>query len=359
MNVSDSPIRLAVVDDSSFVRKALGRVLEGDPRFEIAGTAASGEELLRFLEEWNPDAITLDLSMPGIGGLATLDAVLRRRRVPVIILSAHTSDQGPLTMEALHRGAVDFIDKQQFSLVDFEALRSALTEKLLNVVPGRRTEPPLQKRSAIPVAVQPVATGAFDMLLIGASTGGPPAIETLLQMVGPLRVPVAVVQHMPVGFTAAFADRLNVHLPVRVREAMHGASFAAGVAHIARAGMHLKLQRAGDGIVTVLSRLPSSAPHCPSVDVLFESAVPFAKRAIALLLTGMGEDGAAGLSKLCANGAYTIVQDEASSIVYGMPRAAVELHAAREQLPLERMASRIRELLGSGGLASVAPSLPP
>ena len=341
------PIRLAVVDDSAFVRKALCRLFENDEHVVVVGTASCGEDLLEHLDEWNPTVVTLDLSMPGIGGLATLDELLRRRRIPVIVLSAHSSEEAPITIEALNRGAVDFIDKQQFSLVDFDALRSVLTEKLLHILPSssspplRRAPEPLRGRAPSPVAVP----GEYDVLLIGASTGGPPAIETLLQLVGDVQIPIAIVQHMPVGFTAAFADRLDAHLPIRVVEARHGAPFVPGVAHIARAGMHLKLHRDGDRVVTKLSRHPDQASHSPSVDVLFDSALPFAKRTIAVLLTGMGDDGAQGLSRLAAAGAMTLVQDEDTCIVYGMPRAAVALNAAREQLPLRSIGRRIAELL--------------
>ena len=340
-------IRLAVVDDSAFVRKALSRLFENDEHVAVVGTASCGEELLDHLEEWNPTVVTLDLSMPGIGGLATLDELLRRRRIPVIVLSAHSSEEAPITIEALNRGAADFIDKEQFSLVDFDALRSVLTEKLIGIVPHSALQPRHRPPDPQPVpAPSPVAAPAgYDMLLIGASTGGPPAVETVLQLVGEVHIPIAVVQHMPLGFTAAFADRLNAHLPIRVMEARHGAPFAPGIAHIARAGMHLTLHGDADRIVTVLSRHPGHTSHSPSVDVLFDSALPFAKRSIAVLLTGMGDDGARGLARLCAAGAMTLVQDEDTCIVYGMPRAAMALNAAREQLPLRSIGRRIAELL--------------
>ncbi len=338
-----SSIRLAVVDDSVFVRKAICRLFQGDERFTVVGAASCGEELLEHLEAWNPTAVTLDLSMPGMGGLATLDELLRRRRLPVIILSAHTSQEAPLTIEALSRGAVDFVDKQQFSLVDFDALRSVLTEKLLTIAGTRRSaEPPL----LVPVVPSPMpATGSHDILLIGASTGGPPAIEQVLRDLGTPSFPIAIVQHMPPGFTAAFADRLNAHLPMDVCEASHGARFVPGVAYIAPAGMHLKLKKDGEEMFTTLSRYPDSTTHCPSVNVLFESAEAFGERCVAVLLTGMGDDGANGLLKLASAGALTVVQDEATSVVYGMPRAAVALNAAREQLPLPSIGKRVIELL--------------
>jgi two-component system, chemotaxis family, protein-glutamate methylesterase/glutaminase len=341
MNAAE-PLRLAVVDDSSFVRKAVCRVFENDPRVVIAGTAGSGEELLANLDAWQPTAATLDLSMPGMGGLATLDRILQWRAIPVVILSTQTSKEAPLTIEALSRGAVDFIDKEQFSLVDFEALRGVLVEKLLTshpVIAGRC------EAAALPVAVSFESLGGYEAVLIGASTGGPPAIEGILGQLGGIDVPIGIVQHMPAGFTTAFAERLNSRLPLRVCEAAHGGSFDRGVAYIAPAGMHLRIKRDGDRLITVLGSQPETAPHRPSVDVLFSSAATMGLRTVSVLLTGMGEDGARGLLALVCAGSMTLAQDESTSVVYGMPRAAAQLNAVREQLPLPRIARRIRELL--------------
>lgn len=347
-------IRLAIVDDSSFIRKALSRLLSGEPSLQMVGAAASGEELLSNLDLWKPDVVTLDLSMPGIGGLATLERILQWRRIPVIILSTHSSKDAPMTIEALHSGAVDFIDKQQYSLVDFQALRDVLLERIHSVVWGTPKDA-TRTAAAPPPAAEPgqpkdetetFPTG-FDVVVIGASTGGPPALQEILEDLGaPPPVPLVIVQHMPLGFTRPFADRLNAHLPMPVREAVHTEVLKPGTVYIAPSGTHLRLRLANNRISTVMTRYPEQVQHKPSVDILFESAMPFGNRVLAILLTGMGKDGAEGLSLLRQAGAMTIAQDEASCIVYGMPKAAVQLGAARASVPLSAMGDRIALLLG-------------
>jgi two-component system chemotaxis response regulator CheB len=338
-------IRLAVVDDSAFVRKAVVRIMEGEDDVIIAGTASSGEELLEHLDEWNPTAITLDLSMPGIGGLATLERILAWRRVPVVILSGHAARDGAMTVEALHRGAVDFVDKHDFSLVDFQRLRAMLLPKLraftgAAVEEDRCPPPPARATPSLPQG------GAFELVVIGASTGGPPAIERVLEELGgPPAVPVMIVQHMPAGFTTAFAQRLNGRLPFPVEEVVHNQPLAAGSVYIAAAGMHLRVRSERERLVASLARYPETQ-HRPAVDVLFRSAAALAPRVIGVLLTGMGDDGARGLLELAQHGALTLAEDESSCVVYGMPRAAMELGAVGEQLPLSAIAPRLRQLLG-------------
>jgi two-component system, chemotaxis family, protein-glutamate methylesterase/glutaminase len=345
-------LRLAVVDDSAFVRKAIQRMLSGDARIEVVGTASSGEELLANLGRWSPDVVTLDLSMPGIGGLVTLDRIMALRPTPVIILSTHAGRGAPQTIEALHRGAADFIDKQQYSLLDFSALREVLVEKVLAVTGARSGAAPLQGRPA-KALVEP--SGQYDALLIGASTGGPPAIEQVLVDLGAdCPVPVLVAQHMPQGFTRAFADRLNAHLPLEVREAEDGMVIEPGRVFIGPGGRHLRIARHGSRLTCTLSLKPEQAAHRPSVDELFLSALAvLGPRTSAVLLTGMGRDGAEGMRQLAQAGAYTIAQDEATSVVYGMPGAAVTLQAVREVLPLSRIGPRLRQLLEASRTAAV------
>ena len=347
-----TPIRLAVVDDSTFVRKALGRLFQNSADIRIVGMAASGEELLEHLEEWDPTAVTLDLSMPGIGGLATLERLMSvRRRLPVIILSSHSAADAPLTMEALNRGAADFIDKEEFSLVDFQSIRSILVEKLRAVsdprlaAEGEAAAFARPRPAVVSQIEQPGGQMAADLLVIGASTGGPPAIERILgEFESAPNIPIIVVQHMPAGFTSAFAQRLDAKLPFPVQEASHGGTVPAGMVKIAPGGMHLRIRYEGGRLATVLSRYPDMA-HRPSIDVLFHSVAALPLRCLAVLLTGMGDDGARGLLALAQSGAMTIAQDEATSIVYGMPRCAMNLGAVREQLPIEAIGPRLSELM--------------
>lgn len=347
-----APVRVAVVDDSTFIRKALTRMLGDDPRLEVVGSASSGEELLAHLERWQPDVVTLDLNMPGMGGLETLDRLMARRPTPVIILSTHSGEGAPMTIEALHRGAVDFIDKQRYSLVDFEALRGILAEKIFQVTGRPALEEPAAELPVPSVDEPPPPIeipGAFDVVVVGASTGGPPTIETLLRgLEGTVPVPIVVVQHMPVGFTRAFADRLNAYLDHQVREAVHDERLLPGTVYIAPAGQHLRLRRQDAELCVDLGAEPREHAHVPSIDVLFESAARAAgPRAIGVLLTGMGRDGAHGLLSLRQRGAYTLAQDEASSIVFGMPRAAIQLRATLEVLPPLAMSQRLMELVYS------------
>jgi two-component system, chemotaxis family, protein-glutamate methylesterase/glutaminase len=354
-----SRIRVAVADDSSFLRQAVARMLASEPGIELVGSAPTGEVLLENLDCWRPDAVILDLSMPGIGGLATLDEIMARRPVPVVILSTHSHKGAPQTIEALHRGAMDFLDKQQFSLVDFEALRRALTGKIREVAvrrtkPVRATEPafsPLAPRVNTPLPFP--EAGGLDVLLIGASTGGPPAIERILRDLGPdFPVPVVIVQHMPAGFTRAFAKRLSAQLHLPVREAADGEPIEEGTVYIAPGGLHLRIARSRGRLLAEVGAEPEDVPHRPSVDVLFVSAAELGLRSVAVLLTGMGQDGAEGMAKLAARGALAIAQDEATSVVFGMPRAAAAAGGVHEMLPLPDIGARLRRIWTPEGAAS-------
>ena len=360
-------LRVAVVDDSTFIRKAILRMLSDEPLIDVVGSAGSGEELLAHLEDWRPDVITLDLDMPGMGGLAALDRITARRPTPVIILSTHSGKGAPLTIEALHRGATDFIDKQQYSLVDFEALRAVLIEKIFQVTDTQPRDPATEKPETVapaPTEVPPpaeppevIGATAFDLIVIGASTGGPPTLQKILEDLGEsISVPVVVVQHMPVGFTHAFAERLNAYLPLQVGEAHTMEHLLPDTVYIAPAGSHLKIARQGQDLVAEISSFPQGMVHVPSIDVLFDSAAQtVGRRTIGALLTGMGRDGANGMAGLKYRGAYTLCQDEASCVVFGMPRAALALGAVAEIATPEDMGKRMQELVAKGPSRARAP----
>ena len=349
-------VRVAVVDDSTFIRKAILRMLDDEPLAEVVGSAGSGEELLTHFDEWRPDVITLDLDMPGMGGLETLDHIMARRPTPVIILSTHSGKGAPMTIEALHRGATDFIDKQQYSLVDFEALRAVLIEKIFQVTNRTPDDTPLEPDVEVESDVQEdpanaaeTAPSAYDLIVFGASTGGPPTLQRILEDLGDsVSVPIVVAQHMPVGFTHAFAERLNAYLPLQVDEAHAVEHLMPDTVYIAPAGSHLRISRQEGELVAKTSAYPTGMVHMPSIDVLFDSASKAAgRRVIAALLTGMGRDGARGMAALKYRGAYTLCQDEASCIVFGMPRAALSLGAVIEVATPEKMGKRIKEILTS------------
>lgn len=340
-------IRLAVADDSTFVRMAIARMLRDEPRVAVVGLASSGEELLARLDDWQPDVVTLDLAMPGIGGLGALDRIVAMTTIPVIILSTHAGQGAPQTLEALHRGATDFIDKQKYSLVDFRALREVLIDKVITVAGHGTPAAPLVSRPH----ARRATPGRIDLVVLGASTGGPPAIERILgDLGGTLTVPMVVAQHMPEGFTRAFADRLNARLAVEVREANDGEPLLPGRVLIAPAGRHLRLALRPDGMRTAtLHDEPRDAPNHPSVDELFRSAAAIAgPSALGILLTGMGKDGALGLRDMVSAGATAWIQDRATSVVWGMPGAAAALGFPHDQLGIAEIGPRLVELLRGG-----------
>jgi two-component system, chemotaxis family, protein-glutamate methylesterase/glutaminase len=317
-------IRIFIVDDSAFVRRALTRVLATEPGFRVVGEAESGAEALAKIPAADPDFVTLDVAMPGMDGLQVLPALLRwKPSLRVVMLSAHTQHGAAATVTALAAGAVDFIDKTTFNVMDLEFLRREVVDRLEALTPGARSPNGAGARpeaSAGPAALADLR--ACELCVIGASTGGPAAVQRILQGL-PARFPfpVVVVQHMPPGFTDAFARRLDSLSRLRVTEAVEGHRLAAGDVVVAPGGRHLRVT---PGLAVVLSPEPSEARHIPSIDVTMRSAARSRPgRALGILLTGMGEDGAEGMATIRAGGGVTIAESEASCVVYGMPRAAV------------------------------------
>jgi two-component system chemotaxis response regulator CheB len=337
-------IRLAVVDDSLFVRSALKRMFQNDPRIHVVGCAPSGEDLLDHLAQWSPDVVTLDLNMPGIGGLATLDRIHEvLPALPVIVLSSAVGDGVATTIEALCRDQVDFIDKQELSLADFAGMRRVLLERIDALTTSRTASCLSVPRQDQP---PPPEIAQVTLIVIGASTGGPPAIEAILQDLGSAPVPIVVAQHMPPGFTKAFAQRLNTNLPATVRQAQHGDALMPGTVLIAPGGHDLRLERIASSIVVALHPANTGSTTHPSVDLLFTSAAETCGAgAVGVLLSGMGADGAKGMDALRRAGSHTIAQDESTCVVYGMPRAAIAIGAACEISPLPVIGSHLRRLL--------------
>ncbi len=316
-------VRVFVVDDSAFVRKALTRVLSAQSGITVVGEAASGAEAIEKIPAAEPDVVTLDVAMAGLDGLGTLRALLAwRRSLPVIMLSAHTREGAEATLDALAIGAVDFIDKTGFSRMDLDGLGRELIDRIL--LWGSKSAPhhPAPAAGPVPDAIPPlIDVSHCELCVIGASTGGPPALQAILERL-PRRfpLPIAIVQHMPVGFTRPFAERLDSLCHLQVTEASDGDRLEAGKVLIAPAGEHLRFSR---NLTARLSTEPASARHIPSVDVLMKSAGEVRPgRVLGVLLTGMGEDGAEGMSLIRAQGGVTLAESEGSCAVFGMPRAA-------------------------------------
>lgn len=344
----ENKIRVLVIDDSAFMRKALTRMLGSDPMVEVVGTASNGEEGCRMVKDLHPDVVTLDVKMPEMDGLTALRKIMADSPVPVLMLSSLTSEGGEITLRALDLGAVDFIDKSSaHTSLDILSIAGELITKV-KAVAGVDAHKMVQaivapEARAVTGERRALVKGRLEVVAIGTSTGGPPALQTILAGL-PAELPAAVlvVQHMPKGFTASLSERLNNLSDMAVSEAVDGDEVIPGRCLIAPSGLHMTLRREGAGLFVRLSHDPEGMLHRPSVDVLMESlAETVGRKALGIILTGMGADGAHGIKALHDAGGKTIAQDEASCVVYGMPKVAVELGGVDRSLPLERITSAI------------------
>jgi two-component system chemotaxis response regulator CheB len=333
--------RVFVVDDSAFIRKALARVLQAESGLSLVGQAASGVEAVTKIPEANPDVVTLDVAMPGMGGQEVLRALLRwKPTLKVVMLSAYTREGAEATIEALAAGAVDFIDKTSFNILDLETLHRQVVDKLRIWSP--KDSLAVARGGTGPAAVNHAASLAAaarcEVCVIGASTGGPRALQQILERI-PARfpMPLAIVQHMPAGFTQPFADRLDRLSRLQVSEAVEGDRLRPGRAVVAAAGRHLRITA---GLSVSLGAEEANGKHVPSVDVTMLSAARARPgRVLGILLTGMGQDGAEGMAAIRAGGGFTIGESEASCVVYGMSRAAEMRGAVNCLLPLPEIIS--------------------
>ena len=340
--------RIFVVDDSAFIRKALARVLQAEPSLQLVGEAASGEEAMARIPEANPDLVTLDVEMPGMDGQQVLRALLRwKPTLKVVMLSAYTREGAEATIEALAAGAVDFIDKTSFNVMDFDTLRREVIEKLkiLGLGDSKTVAPKGVGPAAGNGAAKLTAAARCELCVIGASTGGPIALHQILERIpAGFPMPIAIVQHMPAGFTGPFAERLSRLSRLQVSEAVEGDRLRSGRVLVAPAGRHLRIT---SRLTVALEPEPADAKHIPSVDVTMNSADRARPgRVLGILLTGMGQDGAEGMATIRASGGFTIGESEATCVVYGMPRAAEMRGAVECMLPLPEIVSFL-EGLGS------------
>lgn len=338
-------IRVLIVDDSAFVRKVVREMLSRNPYLDVVGAARDGDEALELVASLNPDVVTCDLAMPGLDGVGFVRQQMARRPLPILILTASPQD-GEQAMQALSAGAIDLVQKPT-ALASDELL--GIREKLVEKVKAAARVPVglLQREiPATPPRVLALRTAKVDVVLIGISTGGPQALRQLLpQFPADFPVPIAMVLHMPVGYTALFAEKLNEICALEVREARDGDVLQPGVALLAQAGRHLQFRRLPNGtIVTQLTMQPLEKIHRPSADVLFQSAAEvFGDRVLAVVMTGMGEDGKEGAGWVKAQGGAVITETEASCIIYGMPRSVVEAGLSDAAYPLSNMAQAIVE----------------
>jgi two-component system, chemotaxis family, protein-glutamate methylesterase/glutaminase len=368
-----NPIRVMVVDDSVVVRKIVTDVLSEDPGIEVVGTAVNGKVALAKLESLRPDLVTMDIEMPEMNGIEAVRAIRAgrggagRTRVPIVMFSTLTERGAAATLDALSAGANDYVTKPAnvgSVAASMESVREQLIPRI-RALTGRPAPHVPAARAAAPVAPsRPPAprTGPRSkpaVLVLGSSTGGPEALAKVVpHLPATLPVPVLVVQHMPPVFTRQFAQRLDRLSPLRVVEAVDGAVLAPGTVHLAPGDHHLVIRQAARGLHTGLTQDPPENFCRPAVDPLFRSAVAaYGGSVLAVVLTGMGSDGRAGAGEIRAAGGTVIAQDQATSVVWGMPGAVTQAGYADEVLPLDRIADAItRSLAGGTPLVGAVPT---
>lgn len=352
-----APIRVIVVDDSALVRGLLAEIINREPGMACIGTASDALAAREMIRARDPDVITLDVEMPRMDGLAFLERLMRLRPMPVVMVSTLTERGAQATLRALELGAVDFVAKPRIGVADgLRGLADELTAKLR--IAARASV----RRAAHPAAIEPPAplprseSGSADrVVFIGASTGGTEATRAILMRLPADAPPILITQHMPPGFTRSYAERLDRQCRIRVSEARHGEPLRRGHALVAPGGRQLSVERSAAGL---RARVVDGEPvnrHQPSVEVLFESAARIAgAAAIGIMLSGMGADGAAAMKAMRDAGAWNLAQDEASCVVFGMPREAIAAGAVHEVLPLEAIAGRLIERIAAAHPAPLA-----
>ena len=341
--------RVLIVDDSALVRQMMTSILSSDPEIEVVGCASDPLMARTRIKELNPDVITLDIEMPRMDGLEFLEKVMSLRPMPVVMVSSLTQKGADAALKALEIGAVDFVGKPVIDLqVGMTELKAEIIAKVKQAAHAKVR--PFQPVDPAGKPATPAANMRFSstdkIIAIGASTGGVEAVKAVLHAMPAGSPGIIVTQHMPGNFTGGFARRLDQTCALKVVEATDGARILSGHAYIAPGGQHMRIERSGGLFITRIGGTDRVSGHCPSVDVMFESvAREAAHNAIGVILTGMGRDGAEGLLAMRKAGAHTLGQDEASCVVYGMPKAAWDLGGVEEQLPLEKMTSRILSLV--------------
>ncbi|MFN9528645.1 MAG: chemotaxis response regulator protein-glutamate methylesterase [Pseudomonadaceae bacterium] len=346
------PIKVMIVDDSAVVRQVLASVLAADPSIEVLGTAADPLFALSKMEREWPDVIVLDVEMPRMDGITFLKKLMAERPTPVVICSTLTEKGASTTMQALAAGAVSIVTKPQVNLSKFlvnasddllGAVKAAARANMRQLAKSKApVQPKLGADAMIPAGQPAMARTTERVVAIGTSTGGTQALEHILTALPRVCPGIIIVQHMPERFTAAFAERLNGLCQIEVLEARHGDRVMPGRALIAPGGRHMLLKRSGAQYMVEVVDGPPVSRHKPSVDVLFRSTARAAgANATGIIMTGMGDDGARGLREMYEAGAQTLGQDEASCVVYGMPKEAKKLGAVGREIPLEQIPAQI------------------
>jgi two-component system chemotaxis response regulator CheB len=346
--------RVLVIDDSALIRSLLSEIINRQPDMMVAGTAPDPLVAREMIRALNPDVITLDVEMPKMDGLDFLERLMRLRPMPVVMVSTLTERGSDTTMRALELGAVDFVAKPKVDIKDgvtglgdeiCDRIRAAALAKVRRPDPDRAARP----RAAI-AGLSDKRMSTEKLIIIGASTGGTEALREFLVELPADAPGVLITQHMPAGFTRSFAQRLDSLCRITVSEAVQGERVLPGHAYIAPGAMHMAVKRSGANYIVALSDAPPVNRHRPSVEVLFRSAAEcVGPNAIGVMLTGMGKDGANAMLEMKQAGSYNFAQDEASCVVFGMPKEAIAVGAVDETVPLRDMARRVFDRLALSG----------
>ncbi|MGL6159432.1 protein-glutamate methylesterase/protein-glutamine glutaminase [Microbulbifer sp.] len=345
-------IKVLCVDDSALIRGLMSEIINSHGDMEVVAVAPDPLVARDLIKRHNPDVLTLDVEMPRMDGLDFLERLMRLRPMPVLMVSSLTEAGSEITLRALELGAVDFLQKPSLAIRSGLLEYSELIADKVRAAARSRPQHTRSRERAASRMPESVMVSSEKLVVLGASTGGPEAIRQMLEPLPANSPAILIAQHMPGGFTRSFAERLDRLCRIRVKEAEDDERVLPGQVYIAPGDRHLKLARSGANYTVQLDAGAPVNRHRPSVDVLFHSAAQHAGRnAIGVLLTGMGKDGAAGLLAMHRAGAPTLAQDEATSLVFGMPREAIALGAASEIVALEDVAPRVMALAAASGRA--------
>lgn len=335
------PIKVLIVDDSALIRNLLSEIVKSDPQLILVGAAPDAYVAKDLVNQYSPDVITLDVEMPKVDGLTFLDRLMKARPTPVIMISSLTEAGAEVTFRALELGAVDFIAKPKLDIKHgIEAYQEEIIQKIKNAALAnvKRTK----SIAPTPSKSQPYLITSEKILAIGASTGGTEAIKDLLLQLPADCPAIIITQHMPAGFTKTFAARLDRLCAMKVSEAVDQERILPGHAYLAPGEKHLTIKRSGADYKIVLDDRPRVSGHKPSVDVMFSSVAEMAgPNAVAVILTGMGRDGAIGIQAVAGQGGYCIAQDEESCVIFGMPKEAIKTGVVHQVLPLVEMGENL------------------
>lgn len=343
-------IKLLIADDSAFMRKAISKIAEKDPKIRVIGFAKNGQEAIEKAKELRPDVLTLDIEMPLLNGLEALRIIMKECPLPVLMISSLTKQGAKETLEALELGAIDFIPKNlSYVSLDILKLEKEIIEKIKLIakkkhhikMAGIYKNPEIHKKESGKYS------GDYRLIAIGASTGGPGAVQSIITSLPPdLPCPVVIAQHMPAGFTKSFAERLDSLSKVKVKEAENDEYIQDAIVYIAPGNQNTALVRKGAKVALSINNKKAESPYKPSVDILISSASQiYGRKVLGIILTGMGNDGLLGMRELKKNKGFIIAQDEETSIIYGMPKAVIDDSLADVISPIQNIVKEVMRIL--------------